>query len=250
MKLINQNGLLIVISLLLLTSLIANLFLYKELKFVYLSWYETSLNPLSIPKYNHHQQEKTNEKQKIVVFFGDSRSVSWSKPELEGFQFINRGINGQTSAQVRLRFDAHVATLQPEIIIVQVGINDLRMLPQSPKTREDIVQNCQNNISNIIKQANKIGATVIVTTIFPLGNGSIPWEKRLFWPKINQIQEEINQVNSYIKTLEDKAIIFDAYSLLELTTETKQKYYKDLLHLNGHGYLLLNQKLSETLRAL
>ena len=251
MKLINQSSLLVVISLLLLASLVGNLFLYKELKFVYLSWYATSLNPLAINKYSQDKPEKTiKDNQKKVVFFGDSRAVDWSKPELEKFQFINRGIDGQTSGQVLLRFEQHIAVLQPDIIVVQVGVNDLRMLSRSENTRQGLVQNCQDNITQIVQKAREIGAKVIVTTIFPLGEGNVPLKTRLFWPSINQLKQDINEVNDHIKTLDQNAVIFDTYKLLKAQGDDSGKYYQDLLHLNGQGYGLLNQKLSELLITL
>ena len=251
MKLINQHGLLITVSFLLLVSLLANCSLYKELKLVYLSLYATSLNPLSIQRYSQNKVLKTTpENSPKVVFFGDSRAVGWSKPELTEFQFINRGVGGQTSAQVLGRFDQHVAILNPDIIVIQVGINDLRMLPRSPNTRKDIVKNCQQNIEQIVQKAQEIGAKVILTTVFPLGEGNIPLKQRLFWPSINQMQQDINAVNDYIKTLESDVVILDAYALLKSQGENYPNYYKDLLHLNGRGYKFLNQQLSKLLAEL
>ncbi|MDJ0631980.1 MAG: GDSL-type esterase/lipase family protein [Xenococcaceae cyanobacterium MO_188.B29] len=251
MKLINQYGLLIIVSFLLLVSLLANFSLYKELKLVYLSLYATSLNPLSIQRYSPDKIPKiTTENSPKVVFFGDSRAVGWSKPELTEFQFINRGVGGQTSAQVLGRFDQHVAILNPDIIVVQVGINDLRMLPRSPNTREDIVKNCQENIAQIVQKAQEIGAKVILTTIFPLGEGNIPLKQRLFWPSINQMKQDINSVNNYIKTLESDVVILDAYNLLKSHEANYSNYYRDLLHLNGRGYEFLNQQLSKLLAEL
>ena len=248
MKLINRYGLPIIFSFLLLASFLANLSLYKELKLVYLSLYATSLNPLGIQKYSQNQiPTTTTETKQKVVFFGDSRAFAWAKLELPEFQFINRGISGQTSAQVLLRFDQHITVLNPEIIVIQVGVNDLRMLPKSPKTREDIVEDCQQNINQIVQKAQSIGAKVILTTIFPLGEGNISWRQRPFWSSIDRMKQDINQINDYIKTLEEDAVIFDAYELLTAQGEDSPKYYKDLLHLNGRGYKLLNQQLSKLL---
>ena len=124
------------------------------------------------------------------------------------------------------------------------------MLPQSPKTREDIVGNCQQNIAQIVQKAQEIGAKVILTTIFPLGEGTIPWQQRLFWSPINYIRQDITKVNNYIKTLEEDAVIFDADELLQVQGESDPKYYRDLLHLNGQGYKFLNQHLSKLLTEL
>ena len=251
MKLLNQSGLLIVFSLLLIASTLTNFWLYRELKLVYLSLYATSLNPLGIQRYSQNLDNQiTKENKKRVVLFGDSRIVEWGKPDSEEWEFINRGIGGQTSAQVLLRFNQHVAVLKPEIVIVQVCINDLRMLTQSSNTREDIVNNCQQNIAQIVDKAQAIGAKVILTTVFPLGEGNIPLKYRLFWPSIKQLKQDINQVNNYIRTLEHKAIILDAERLLTAQAENPSQYYRDLLHLNRQGYQILNQKLKNILTQL
>ncbi|MGK7948699.1 MAG: SGNH/GDSL hydrolase family protein [Xenococcaceae cyanobacterium] len=251
MKLINQSGLLIIFSVLLIASVVTNFWLYQELRLVYLSWYATSLNPLGIQRYSQNPQKQVNKENKNrVVLFGDSRIVEWRKPDLEEWEFINRGIGGQTSAQVLLRFNQHVAILNPDIIVVQVCINDLRMLTQSLDTRQDIVNNCQQNITQIVDKAQKIGAKVILTTVFPLGEGNIPLKQRLFWPSLGQMKQDINQVNDYIRTLEREVLILDADKLLTTQAENPSQYYRDLLHLNRQGYRLLNQKLESILTQL
>ena len=251
MKLINKSIFIVINSLFLLVSLVTNTLLYKELKNIYLSLYATSLNPLGLQKYSDKKTQiiSTSKKQK-VIFFGDSRAYAWRNIDLEEFQFINRGISGQTSAQVLLRFDRHVAVLDPDIIVVQVGINDLRMLTKSSQTREDLVNNCQENIAQIVHKAQEIGAKVIVTTIFPLGEGNVHWKYRAFWPPIKVIKQDIMAVNNYIKTLGQDAVILDAYDLLKAQGENSPQYYQDLLHLSDRGYQLLNQELSELLAKL
>jgi len=67
-----------------------------------------------------------------VVFFGDSRAYDWPAPSgLEGLEFVNRGIGNQTTAQVLGRFEAHIAPLHPQVVVLQVGINDLKLIPCS-----------------------------------------------------------------------------------------------------------------------
>lgn len=229
---------------LLIASLSANLLLYKELKNTYINLYQTSLNPLGIDKYGDRDLDS---KLPSVVFFGDSRAYQWKKPDDRDFQFINRGISGQTSAQILGRFPQHIVPLEPQIIVLQLGVNDLRMLPADSQTREDIVKNCQQNIAQIIKEAEQINAIVILTTIFPLGTGNVPLKYRPFWASIDELQQSINEVNLYLKTFGDRVILLDAYSLLENKDPQKIEYYKDLLHLNRRGYELLNRELEKIL---
>ena len=238
-----------------LSSLGGNIFLYKKLKNTYLKVYNANLNPLGINKYSGNEEIYFPTKSR-VIFYGDSRARQWKFPQKDNdFHFMNRGINGQTSAQVLGRFDAHITELTPKVIVLQVGVNDLRMLPLPPKTRQDIVQDCKNNIAQIIKHAHDIEADIIVTTIFPLGQGDIPLRLRPFWSSRNQMERSINEVNQYIRTLNnrraptfsDRVIVFDAYSLLNEKDKDKLKYYKDLLHINQEGYRLLNQELKSIL---
>ena len=248
----------ILFAVLLLASLLGNFLLYKKLTRAYLNLYQVHLNPLGIRQYSDQQQPPLTTKSR-VVFYGDSRAVQWKAPEIDNFQFINRGINGQTSAQVLWRFEPHVIALKPSTIVLQVGVNDLKMLPITPQTREDIVQNCQNNIAQIVDRAHSIGADIIVTTIFPLGKGNVPIQLRPVWSSIQEMEQSINEVNEYIRTLsnnsvssvqENQVIVLDAYSLLNEEDQNKVKYYKDLLHINQKGYKLLNDKLESILNNL
>ena len=251
----NYRYLLVFFILFSVASLAGNVVLYKKLKQTHLYLYRANLNPLGINKYKNRQEPSFSKKSR-VIFYGDSRAYQWRYLEKDNnFQFINRGINGQTSSQVLWRFDGHVVKLKPKVIVLQVCINDLRMLPNPPKTRQDIVQNCQDNIAQIIERANSIDANIIVTTIFPLGKGQIPLELRPFWPSLNEMERSISEVNEYIRSLKDdttsaysdRIIILDAYSLLNKEDQDKLKYYKDLLHINQEGYKLINKELKSIL---
>jgi lysophospholipase L1-like esterase len=238
--------LLLTLSVFLFVSFTINLLLFRELKQAFISLYQISLNPLALTKFDNQKIPSTELPR--VVFFGDSRANDWQFPQNQSFQYINRGISGQTSAQILARFADHVAPLKPQVIVLQLGVNDLRMLPSSPQTRVDLVNNCQSNIAQIIEKANQINATVVLTTLFPLGSGNIPLKYRPFWANLDEMKQEIIQVNQYLKSLSDRqAIILDAYLYLETEDPNKVKYYEDLLHLNRRGYELLNQKLEKIL---
>jgi lysophospholipase L1-like esterase len=190
----------------------------------------------------------TASRQTVVVFVGDSRAASWPPPaNLEGFEFINRGIGAQTSAQTLHRFKAQVKPLQPHIVILQVGINDLKTIPLFPERKEAILANCQGNIQQIVSQATSSGTIVILTTIFPTGR--VPWERKLFWSP--NVAEAVDEVNIFIRSLEaQNVIIFDAYSLLADNGVARDDYFQDTLHLNAAGYEALNVELGHILASL
>jgi lysophospholipase L1-like esterase len=162
---------------------------------------------------NHpiNAQPVTNTKQTRVVFFGDSRAASWTSPNFGEYEFINRGIGSQTSVEAIERFTYHVSSLKPKIVIIQVGVNDLKTIPLFPESRNAIVANCEANIKRIVEEFKKLGAVTIVTTIFPVGE--VPLERKPFWS--DEINRAIKEVNSYIATLaKEQTLVFDTFPIL------------------------------------
>jgi lysophospholipase L1-like esterase len=238
----------LVISLALLGSISLNALLYRELRKYYGLLYESQLNPLGL---SYFQNESTPEfsNSSIVVLFGDSRAAQWIEPQVEGFSFINRGIGNQTSTQVLLRFEEHIQPLDPDIILVQVGINDLKTIPLFPGAELLIIEDCKNNIREIISKSLAQESTVVLTTIFPT-SGDIPLTRRLVWS--DDIYIAIEEVNNFILSIEtENVIVFDAASILsDSSGNIKGEYVFDLLHLNSHGYDALNIELVNILKNL
>lgn len=230
-------------------SVVLNLFLYGRLRKYYSLLYAVELDPLGLSSF----QSSTNgqdleDGSPTIVFFGDSRAAQWPNPQLDAFLFINRGIGNQTSAQVLSRFDAHVKPLQADIVIMQVGVNDLKTIPLFPERKREIIANCKANIEKMIQDSLELGATVIVTTIFP--TGEIPLLRRLVWS--DEIDRAIEEVNDFIRnSAEDQVIVFDAAEILADTNgQMKREYSLDALHLNTYGYEALNLELTQILARL
>jgi lysophospholipase L1-like esterase len=220
----------------LLISITLNLFLYTQGREYYLQLNETRLDPLGLSYYPSVSSPEalTTSRQTSVVFFGDSRAASW-------------GIGAQTSAQTLYRFEAQVKPLQPQIVILQVGINDLKTIPLFPERKEAIIANCQTNIQQIVTQSASNGATVVLTTIFPIGQ--VPWERQPFWSP--EVAQAIDEVNTFIRSLEEQnVIIFDADSVLVDNSMARDEYFQDTLHLNPTGYEALNVELARILASL
>ena len=225
-----------------------NLLLFNRGKQYYLELNQTRLDPLGLNQYSVNSNPQTNVNNTIrLVFFGDSRAASWSSTELAGYEFINRGIGSQTSVQTLQRFDPHVQSLKPDIILIQVGINDLKTIPLFPGKKESIIENCQANIQQIVEKSKALGAVVIISTIFPVGE--IPLERKLFWS--DDVSQAVEQVNTYMTTLAtDQVIVFDAFSILADEEGVLQaEYTQDELHLNSQGYEVLNQGLVQLLNS-
>jgi lysophospholipase L1-like esterase len=237
---------------LLLASLILNYYLFRQGRHYYLQLNATRLDPLGLSYYptDPDAQNSVNPALVRVVFFGDSRAASWpAPPGLDQFEFINQGIGAQTSEQVVLRFDYHVAPLRPQILVVQVGINDLmKTIPLFPERRAVIVARCQENVHQIVSRATELGATVILTTIFPLAE--VPLERRPFWS--GEVALAIEELNVYIRSLAgENVFVLDAFAILaDDSGLARTAYSRDFLHLNATGYDALNDALAHVLMAL
>lgn len=116
-----------------------------------------------------------------VLFYGDSRAADWPPPDLPGFTFANRGVPGQTSTESLHRWAKYGAPLQPDIVVLQIGINDLTAVSLFPEEAASLVVQCQNNIRQLVAQASAGGTTVILTTNHLPGRLSSPGLPRV-WP--------------------------------------------------------------------
>ena len=235
------------LAILLISSLGLNCFLYYRGRSYYLQLNLLSLDPLGLDYYEtaSELQGADTSDLPLVTFFGDSRAASWPAPEVDTFEFVNRGIGAQTSEQAVLRFDYHVKPLDSDVIVIQIGINDLKTIPLFPERKDSIIGNCKDNIQQIVERSTDLGAVVIVSTIFPIGE--VPIERRPFWS--DDVAEAIDEVNAYIRSLEGEGVVvFDAYSILvDENGVTDSEYSQDLLHLNDTGYARLNDELVRVL---
>ena len=244
----------IVASILLLAMLVVsialNILLYSRAKQYYLQLNETRLDPLGLYYYttNSGRSNPDSIDNPMVVFFGDSRAANWPSPDLSQFNFVNRGIGSQTSEQVLQRFDYHVEPLKPHVIVVQVGINDLKTIPLFPERKESIIDNCQKNIWQLVARSSKLKATVILTTVFPFGK--VPIGRRLVWS--HEATSGVDKINIYIRSLaKERVIVFDAFSILaDSKGNARSEYSKDFLHLNAAGYKVLNRELERLLATM
>lgn len=236
----------VIVSALFLIALVANLYSYNLADTYYKQLNMVRLDPLGEGMYSREVVAHDPIKRRIV-FFGDSRAQQWPVPEgLPEFEFVNRGIGSQTSAQVALRFDAHVRPLGPDVLVVQVCVNDLKTIPLFPEHRATIISLCQEHLASIIAQARTIDSHVILTTVFPVGEP--PLLRRPVWS--DAIAEAIHTVNEHIRSLAaEDVIVLDAYArLADERGLLRPELSTDELHLNAAGYTVLNQQLVLLLR--
>jgi lysophospholipase L1-like esterase len=231
-------------------SIFLNVRLYQQATQNYTETSAVQLDPYGL-KYADFPPDKpagaSSKSLPTILFFGDSRARGWTAPNVPGYRFVNRGIGGQTTEQVRGRFDAHVAPLSPRVIVLQAGINDLKAIPLLPARRDQIVADCKANLRNIVTRARAAGVTVIVTTIFPPGD--VPLERRALWSA--DVEKCTEEVNAELRSLAcDGVIVLDAWKLLESNGRLRDGLGIDTLHLNAKGYEVMNGELEKLIRSM
>jgi lysophospholipase L1-like esterase len=101
-----------------------------------------------------------------VVFFGDSITDMWKLEEyFPGKPYINRGIGGQTTPQMLVRFRQDVIDLQPKVVVILAGTNDIAG-NTGPMRREDI----EANYASLAELARVHNIGVVFASVLPVHN--------------------------------------------------------------------------------
>lgn len=104
-----------------------------------------------------------------VVFMGDSITEGWKLDEsFPGKPYINRGISGQTSPQMLVRFRQDVVDLKPKVVIILAGTNDVAG-NTGPMTAEET----ESNVASMADLAAQNGIRVVLCSVLPAFD--FPW---------------------------------------------------------------------------
>jgi len=181
----------------------------------------------------------------LVVFVGDSRIALWQPlPLLSGCQIVNRGVNGETTAQTLLRLEKGIISLKPSGVIVQVGINDLKAIGIFPKQSRYIIDSCKHNIKKIVECLTANDISVIVMTVVPPGKPELL--RKPVWS--DEIYSALHDVNDAIRAMgSDKVVVLDCDTFMSDDDNIKPQYACDTLHLSRRGYEELNKYLEPAL---
>jgi lysophospholipase L1-like esterase len=165
--------------------------------------------------------------QKRIIFMGDSITEGWPFSEFfTGKPYINRGIGGQTTPQMLIRFRADVIALKPSVVLIMAGTNDIAG-NTGPSTLEMIT----DNIFSMAELAKVHKIKVILCSVLPAYDFS--WKKGL------HPAEKIATLNAMIKKYADanKILYLDYYSTMVNDQKgLKSTYSEDGVHPNKAGY--------------
>jgi lysophospholipase L1-like esterase len=104
-----------------------------------------------------------------VVFMGDSITDSWDNGRFGGFfpgrPWVNRGISGQTTAQMLVRFRPDVIALRPRAVVILAGTNDL-----AGNTGPTTLGAIQDNLASMAELARANGIRVVLASVLPVSD--------------------------------------------------------------------------------
>jgi lysophospholipase L1-like esterase len=167
-----------------------------------------------------------------VVFMGNSITEGWINicPEFfSGKPYIDRGISGQTTPQMLIRFRPDVINLKPAVVIINAGVNDI-----AGNTGPSTLEMIEDNISSMAELAKVNGIKVIIASVLPAFD--FPWRPGL------KPAEKIASLNEWLKnfTISNKFIYIDYYSaMVDSRKGLPFKLSEDGVHPNAAGYKIM-----------
>jgi lysophospholipase L1-like esterase len=176
-----------------------------------------------------------------VVFMGDSITDGWGRHYgkfFPGKPYLNRGISGQTTPQMLIRFRPDVIDLKPKAVVILAGTNDI-----AGNTGPESVSDIEGNIASMVQlaQANHIG--VVLSSVTPVCDYIKPQTTR-------RPPETILALNVWIKDYCDKngLVYLDYYAaMIDDHKMLKKELTFDGLHPNDAGYEVMSPLAAEAI---
>lgn len=165
-----------------------------------------------------------------IVFMGDSITEFWSKAQWNPAH-INRGISGQTSPQMLLRFRQDVIALNPHMVVILAGTNDIAG-NTGPATSAMIA----GNIASMVELAKANGIKVVLASVLPASG--------FYWNPDARPAGQIAELNQLIKSMayRYRCVYLDYFTpMVDETMGLKKEYSEDGVHPNEGGYILMSR---------
>jgi lysophospholipase L1-like esterase len=173
-----------------------------------------------------------------VVFMGDSITDGWGKKYgkfFPGKPYINRGISGQTTPQMLVRFRPDVIALKPKVVVILAGTNDLAG-NTGPTTLEAI----EDNLMSMVDLAHANGINVVFSSVMPVCDYIKPQTERRPPAKIIALNEWMKEYAA-----KNHVVYLDYFTpMLDDKQAFRQELTFDGLHPNDAGYEVM-QPLAE-----
>jgi len=174
-----------------------------------------------------------------VVFLGDSITDGWQQPRYGGFfpgkPYVDRGISGQTTPQMLLRFRPDVIALAPRAVVILAGINDIAG-NTGPTTDEEI----EGHLASICELAKANGIKVVLASLLPVSEYHVA-------PKgvpqtTTRPMSRVRAVNDWLKAYAQANghVYLDYFSaMVDGKGLLREELSEDDLHPNPKGYAIM-----------
>lgn len=195
---------------------------------------QSAIDFANLTRYKDENTSILSSKKKLdVVFMGNSITEGWVKSHPEFFSennYAGRGISGQTTSQMLLRFQNDVVALHPKLIIINAGINDI-----AQNTGIYDPDFTFNNIKAMVDIAQNNGIKVIITSVLPAA--VFPWRK-----EITDVPQKVDALNIRLKQYaSNNKLIFVDYNtaMRDAKGGMREGLSKDGIHPVATGYAIM-----------
>lgn len=191
--------------------------------------------------FGRYQAENQETQQPQVVFMGNSITELWKTTDPDFFtrnRYAGRGISGQVSAQMLVRFRPDVIDLHPKAVVILAGTNDIALNDYAVTPEQTF-----GNILSMVELAEANGIQVVLCSVMPAS--AFGWRPGV------QPAETIRALNAKLKAYAEKHQIpyVDYHSAMsDAEGGLPKQYSDDGVHPNAAGYQIMERLVQETLQ--
>ena len=163
-----------------------------------------------------------------VVFMGNSITQQWDlAAAFPGKPYINRGISGQTTPQMLVRFRQDVVALKPAVVVILAGTNDI-----AGNTGPSSVEMIADNLMSMTEIAQANGIRVVLSSVLPAY--AYPWKKEL------APAPTIVALNTWMKDYAKRAgVTYLDYLFFRCAGQHRSKYWRALERYGSDHYPIM-----------
>ncbi|HEY1808817.1 MAG TPA: SGNH/GDSL hydrolase family protein [Acidobacteriaceae bacterium] len=169
-----------------------------------------------------------------VIFFGDSITDIWKLDEsFPGKHYINRGIGGQTTPQMLVRFRQDVIDLHPAVVVILAGTNDI-----AGNSGDETLEQIEDDYASFAELARANGIRVVYSSVTPIN----AMNQRALWFYLQRSPEKILALNTWLKKYcaEHGLVYLDYFSaLVDDQGFLKTNLTHDGLHPDAAGFAVM-----------
>lgn len=186
-----------------------------------------------------------------VVFLGDSITDLWSRPIYGGFfpgkPYLNRGISGQTTPQMLIRFRQDVIAAHAKAVVILAGTNDV-----AGNTGPSTLAAIEDNLASLAELARAHGIRVVLASVLPVSDYGHSREGAPLVRTDRRPPEQIRELNAWLRRYASE----NGYTYLDYFSELvddrgmlKRELSDDGLHPNAQGYAVMAPLAEQSIRA-